>query len=114
MKMESKQIDQLLMVNASKLPPEGVALLRERLMNVDDPVSAQVAFSQLKDPTIALILSILVGAYGIDRFYIGDIGLGMLKLITCGGALVWFIIDIFLIMDTTRHKNLETLLLQLN
>ena len=112
--MESKQIDQLLMVNASKLPPEGVALLRERLMNVDDPVSAQVAFSQLKDPTIALILSILVGAYGIDRFYIGDIGLGMLKLITCGGALAWFIIDIFLIMDTTRHKNLETLLLQLN
>ena len=94
--MESKQIDQLLMVNASKLPPEGVALLRERLMNVGDPVSAQVAFSQLKDPTIALILSILVGAYGIDRFYIGDIGLGMLKLITCGGALVWFIIDIFL------------------
>ena len=89
--MESKQIDQLLMVNASKFPPEGVALLRERLMNVDDPVSAQVAFSQLKDPTIALILSILVGAYGIDRFYIGDIGLGMLKLITCGGALVWFI-----------------------
>ena len=35
--MESKQIDQLLMVNASKLPPEGVALLRERLMNVGDP-----------------------------------------------------------------------------
>ena len=112
--MESKQIDQLLMVNASKLPPEGVALLRERLMNVGDPVSAQVAFSQLKDPTIALILSILVGAYGIDRFYIGDIGLGMLKLITCGGAFVWFLIDIFLIMDTTRRKNLETLLLQLN
>ena len=112
--METKQIDQLLMANASKLPPEGVALLRERLMNVEDTVSAQVAFSQLKDPTIALILSIILGPYGIDRFYIGDIGLGMLKLITCGGALVWFIIDIFLIMDTTRHKNLETLLLQLN
>ena len=112
--METKQIDQLLMANASKLPPEGVALLRERLMNVEDTVSAQVAFSQLKDPTIALILSIFLGPYGIDRFYIGDIGLGMLKLITCGGAFVWFLIDIFLIMDTTRRKNLDTLLLQLN
>lgn len=112
--METKQIDQLLMANASKLPPEGVALLRERLMNVEDTVSAQVAFSQLKDPTIALILSIILGPYGIDRFYIGDIGLGMLKLITCGGAFVWFLIDIFLIMDTTRRKNLDTLLLQLN
>ena len=70
--METKQIDQLLMANASKLPPEGVALLRERLMNVEDTVSAQVAFSQLKDPTIALILSIILGPYGIDRFYIGD------------------------------------------
>ena len=112
--METKQIDQLLMANASKLPPEGVALLRERLMNVEDTVSAQVAFSQLKDPTIALILSIILGPYGIDRFYIGDIGLGMLKLITCGGAFVWFLIDIFLIMDTTRRKNPDTLLLQLN
>ena len=112
--METKQIDQRLMANASKLPPEGVALLRERLMNVEDTVSAQVAFSQLKDPTIALILSIILGPYGIDRFYIGDIGLGMLKLITCGGAFVWFLIDIFLIMDTTRRKNLDTLLLQLN
>lgn len=110
--MESKQIDQLLMMNASKLPPNGVALVREHLKDADYYVSAHVAFSQLKDPTVSLVLSILVGAYGIDRFYIGDIGYGMLKLVTCGGAFIWYLIDIFIIMDATRRKNLETLLIQ--
>lgn len=112
--MESRQVDQLLVINASKLPPEGVALVRERLKTVDDFVYAQMVFSQLKDPTIALILSILVGAYGIDRFYIGDIGYGLLKIITCGGALIWYFVDIFFIMDATRQKNLQTLLLRFN
>lgn len=75
---------------------------------------AQVVFSQLKDPTIALILSIVVGVYGVDRFYIGDIGLGIGKLLTCAGAFIWYLIDIFMIMDATRKKNLETVLIQLH
>ena len=73
-----------------------------------------MVMSQLKDPTISLIVSILVGGWGVDRFYIGDIGLGIAKLITGGGCGVWWLIDIFLIMGTTRRKNLETLMMQLH
>lgn len=46
---------------------------------------------------IALILSIVVGEFGIDRFYMGKIGTGILKLITLGGVGIWWIIDIILI-----------------
>ena len=46
---------------------------------------------------IALILSVLVGTLGIDRFYLGKIGTGVLKLITFGGLGVWTIVDIVLI-----------------
>lgn len=64
-----------------------------------------IRMAQFKDPTLALILSILVGSLGIDRFYIGDVGLGVGKLLTCGGAYIWWLVDIF--YDTGCHKKKE-------
>lgn len=45
----------------------------------------------------ALLLSIFVGWLGVDRFYMGYIGLGILKLLTGGGCGIWYIIDLILI-----------------
>lgn len=48
----------------------------------------------MKSKTTALILSILVGGLGIDRFYLGYTGLGILKLLTGGCFGILWIIDI--------------------
>src|SRR5262245_56234352 len=53
-------------------------------------------FSQ-RDWLTATLLSLFVGWLGIDRFYLGYTGLGILKLVTCGGFGIWVIIDIILI-----------------
>jgi TM2 domain-containing membrane protein YozV len=52
-------------------------------------------------------VSILAGSLGIDRFLIGDSGLGAGKLLTCGGFGIWTIVDWFQIQKATREKNLE-------
>jgi len=50
-----------------------------------------------RDWLVTLLLSIFVGTLGIDRFYLGKIGTGFLKLITVGGFGIWSIIDVVLI-----------------
>lgn len=56
----------------------------------------QMAYSN-KSWVATLIFSILLGCLGVDRFYLGYIGLGILKLITFGGFGVWWLIDLILI-----------------
>jgi TM2 domain-containing membrane protein YozV len=58
-----------------------------------------------KDQAVALTLSICFGWFGLDRFYIGNAILGVLKLLTFGGFFIWTIIDWFLIMSATRRAN---------
>ena len=45
---------------------------------------------------VLIILSILFGGLGVDRFFAGRIGLGILKLITFGGFGLWWLIDVIL------------------
>jgi TM2 domain-containing membrane protein YozV len=60
-----------------------------------------------KDPAVALALSLILGYLGVDRFYIGNIILDILKLITVGGFFIWMLVDWFLIMDATRKANFK-------
>jgi hypothetical protein len=56
-----------------------------------------------KEYIIALLFSIFLGYLGIDRFYMGQVGMGIGKLLTGGGCLVWWLIDVILI--ATRSSN---------
>lgn len=108
--MERSQVNQLLAIHGNKLPFESIEMVKTKLLTMEYDI-ASIRMAQFKDPMTSLILSILVGSLGADRFYLGDIGLGVGKLLTCGGAYIWWIIDIFLIQDATKKKNMELLLM---
>ncbi len=107
--MEQQKVDMFIMSNNSKLPENQVVLLRERLLKVDDDKWFTISAIQFKDPVTALIISLFLGSLGIDRFYLGQAGLGVIKLLTCGGCGIWTLIDWFLIMGATREENAKKL-----
>jgi TM2 domain-containing membrane protein YozV len=105
--MDSQKVDLFMMTNSKFFEGHHLNALRDRLLEMDEDKWPSLQFLQFKDPTTALLISIFVGNLGIDRFYIGDTGMGVGKLITCGGFGVWLIVDWFLIQDATKEKNME-------
>lgn len=105
--MDTQKVDMFIMTNGKFFESHQVAIIRDRLISLDESKWPFVQTMQFKDPTISLIVSLLGGTLGIDRFLIGDIGLGVAKLLTCGGLGIWAIVDLFLIMGATREKNFE-------
>ena len=83
--MDAQKVDMFIMSNSKFFESHQINVIRERLIEVDDSKWAMISTVQLKDPTTSLIVSILAGGLGIDRFMIGDTGLGIGKLLTCGG-----------------------------
>ena len=107
--MDSQKVDMFMMANAKFFESHHLSNIRERLLIIDDSKWSMLSIISFKDPTTSLIVSILAGSLGIDRFMIGDIGIGIGKLLTCGGLGVWSIIDWFLIQGATREKNMQRL-----
>ena len=104
--MDSQKVDLFIMSNARYFESYHLNVIRERLLALDDSKWGILTTLQFKDPTTSLIVSILIGSLGIDRFIIGDTGMGIGKLLTCGGLGIWYVIDWFLIQQATKEKNM--------
>ena len=93
--------------NGKKFSMADAELIRQRLKDANDDAFMQLTFVDIKDPTMMFIVSLFAGTLGIDRFLIGQTGMGVAKLLTCGGCFIWYIIDLFQIMDLTKKTNFE-------
>jgi len=111
--MDAQNVDMYLMANAKFFEGHQIFQIRDRMLAMDESKWRMLQFMQFDDPVILLIVSLITGPLAVDRFMLGDIGLGIVKLITCGGLGIWVLVDWFLIMGLTRRKNTEKLLMAL-
>lgn len=106
--------DIYILANAKFLPKEVIPSLHEALGNLTP--ESQLALSGIKfnDPSLGMVLSIFFGVFGVDRFYNGNIWLGLGKVAATffsygiAGA-IWTFVDWFFIVKAIRNKNLQKL-----
>ena len=108
--MDQQKVDMYIMSNQKYFPAEKIMYLKEKLLAMDESKFSMVSCVELKDPTIVLIISLLLGTLGIDRFMIGDIGLGILKLLTGGCCGILTIIDWFTVSKKAKEVNFNKLM----
>lgn len=108
--MDSQKVDMYLMSHSKYYESHQMAIIRDLMLKADDSKIIAVQSISLKDPGTTIIVSILGGQLGIDRFLLGDTGMGIGKLLTCGGLGIWAIVDWFLVMGRAREINYENLM----
>jgi TM2 domain-containing membrane protein YozV len=107
--MDQQKADMFIATNAKFFESHLIPHINEMLTRADDSKFIVLQSLGLKDPTMMLIVSIFGGNLGIDRFMVGDTGLGIGKLLTCGGLGIWTIVDWFMIQGRTRELNFAKL-----
>lgn len=107
--MNENTINSFLMQNAKFFDPASQTQIKQLLENVDESKLASIQAISFKDPMTMMILAIVAGSLGIDRFMLGQVGLGVAKLLTCGGCGVWTIVDIFSVQQRAKDFNLNLL-----
>lgn len=105
--MNIQNINMFLANHGDKFEPAQLPIIQQRLEMVPDEQMMFISAADFKSPTTMLVVSLVAGGLGIDRFLLGDTGMGILKLLTGGCFGILTIIDWFTIMDKTKKKNFE-------
>ena len=108
--MDMTKADMWLASHSKYFKPEQMGIIQEKIMNLPEDRVNMLYAVQLRDPTNMLLVSIFAGEFGVDRFMLKQTGLGVGKLLTLGGCLVWWLIDIFLIGGATKDYNYNQLM----
>ena len=111
--MTQDRVDMYIMTNQKYLPAEKIVFLKQKLLEADETKFSLVSAVEFKDPTTLLLVSLFLGSLGIDRFMLGETGMGILKLLTLGICGILTIEDWFSVQKRTREKNYNSLMLVL-
>lgn len=108
--MDANKIDMFFVANGKKFPAEKTQIIREKMQAADDSRYATISAVELKDPTTMLLISLFLGELGVDRFMMGEAGMGILKLLTAGLCGILWLIDVIGITKKVKEYNFNELM----
>lgn len=109
--MDAQKVDMYVMTNQKYFPAEKIVFLKQKLMEVDDAKFTLASSVEFKDPTTILLVSLFLGSFGVDRFMLGETGMGILKLLTGGVCGILTIVDWFSVQKKAKERNFNNLMM---
>lgn len=112
--MVENKVNELFMYYKDNVPKDKALMFKSALKDADDSKYDNVMAVKIHNSTTIILMSVFLGGLGIDRFLIGDTGLGVAKLLLGWATFgVWPLIDIFFCYKKAKEINLQNLLLAL-
>lgn len=115
-----------LMLLGGKISTEQKLMINDKLDNIDEKKFNNLSLIPFKNPLIAVVLGIVFGIFGVDRFYQGNIKLGVLKLVIwlvgmltillfIGILILWalyiyVLVDLFFVYKAVQNDNYQKIL----
>ncbi len=108
--MDQQKVDLFIMTNKDYFPEDKMLYIKDKLQALPEEKLSLISTLSFKSPTTILLVSVFLGSLGIDRFMVGDTGMGVLKLLTGGVCGILTIVDWFTISKATKEKNFTKLI----
>ena len=100
--VDKSKVDFFIATNAGKFEPAALMSVKETLSQMDDDQFMMIQATNFYDPTVILLIAIFLGW---ERFFLDDVGMGVLKILTCQGLGIWWIIDMFTATERAKQYN---------
>ena len=108
--VDKQKVDMFIMSNQKYFPSDKIIFLKEKLYRMDESRFSMVSAVELKEPITILLISLFLGSLGVDRFMLGETGVGVLKLLTCGCCGILTLIDWFSVQKKAKELNFRNIM----
>ncbi|MFO7689320.1 MAG: TM2 domain-containing protein [Cryobacterium sp.] len=87
------------------MSPNNADRSQRHLAATHPPYPASAGYAPVSDRSFVAtwLFAWLLGFLAVDRFYLGKVGTGLLKLVTLGGFGLWWLIDVILVLAGSQR-----------
>lgn len=110
-KIDQQKVEMYIFSNREYFPSSKLVYLKSQLAKVDDRKFDLISTINLKSPQIITLVSLFLGIFGVDRFMVGNIAIGILKLLTGGLCGILWLYDFFTISERVKKRNFENIMI---